>query len=372
MTSLAQDLSLIAGRGFAWWTGELASLVPKWWRDGGRQAQNGTVVAVHQGKLSLVNASGRAAPAGSSQTEALSEQTLLEGLARQSRPGVTVPVRLRLPYGACLTRRIEIPERARAEAGRILALDLERATSLSAGEVYTAHYEDNAAAAKGSVGYVQLIVKKATIDTAVARIEAAGAMVNAVDCWSADGTAVLPINFLEHSLASAAKSQTPGRGLTRALAVAAVGLALSSIWISMARHKSALSELESQTEAARASLAGIETARGTSQMAAKEAQAIVVLKAERPMTVQILDELTRLLPDTVYLSEFSADGDTVAISGFAKSASGLVPILGRSQMFADATLIAPVTFDDARNKERFSYRLRLRAAKPVPPSEAAP
>ncbi len=366
MTSLAQDLSDIARRGFAWWTGELASLVPKWWREGGRQADSGIVIAVQQGQLSFVKNGSRGANTGH---ETLSEQALLDNLARRGRPGVPVAVRLRLPHAACLTRRIEIPERAKTEAGRILALDFERATPLSAAEVYTAHYQDSAPAAKGSTGFVQLIVKKATLDGAIARLETVGATVTAADCWSEDGAAVLPVNFLEHSPVNTRTGQASGPGMARVLAGAALVLAMSSIWISIDRQNSALGELESQTEAARAELSGLEKVRGTADTMAKEGDAVGALKADRPMAVQMLDELTRLLPDSTYLTDFSSDDDTVSISGFAQSASELVPVLERSQMFSGAAPGAPVTFDDIRNKERFTYRLRMRQTPRAAPAD---
>lgn len=358
MSSLAQDLTGIMRQGFAWWAGELASLIPKSWRDGRPAGETGTVVALHQGRLSLV-AEARGSKA-TGKGEALSEQALLDYLARKSRPGAPLSVSLRLPHAACLMRHIEVPERARAEAGSILALDLERATPLSAADVYTAHYRDPVRTNKGTIGFVQLIVKKSAVDSAVARLEAAGTRVEAVDCWAEDGTTVLPVNFLNRAADGRSPVEAARRRRIKVLGGLAALLAISAVWLSLSRHQSALLELEKQTAAARGRVVAVEGQRGGAEAAAKEALAVLTLRAGHPPTVRVLDELTRLLPDTAYLTEFSVDGDTVDISGFAKRAAGLVPLLERSQMFADAALSAPVTFDGVQDKERFSYRLRLR------------
>lgn len=382
MSSLAQDLTGAVRQGFAWWAGELASLIPKSWRDGHPAGETGTVVAVHQGRLSL------AAQARGSNTmgngEALSEQALLDYLARKSRPGLPLSVRLRLPHAACLARRIEVPERARAEAASILALDLERATPLNAADVYTAHYRDALRTSKGTIGFIQLIVKKSAVDSAVARLEAAGTRIDAVDCWAEDGTTVLPVNFLNRATDGRSPAAAAHRRRVKVLGGLAALLATSAVWLSLSRHQGALAELEQQTTAARGRVVAIEGQGGSAIAAAQDVLAVVTLRAGHPPTVRVLDELTRLLPDTAYLTEFSVDGDTVGISGFAKRAAGLVPLLERSQMFADAALSAPVTFDGVQDKERFSYRLRLRQlarasaapdateADPTSPAEVTP
>ena len=366
VSTLSQDLTGMARQGFSWWTSELASLVPKGLRGGAASAGPGLVVAVREGRLSLVS------------DESLTEQALLDTLARRARPNsrktsaAPPTVRLRLPHAACLVRRIEVPERAQAEAGRILALDLERATPLNAADVYTAHTRDPAPATKGTIGIIQLIVKKSAVDLAVSRLEAAGVSVDGADCWAEDGVAVLPVNFLAGGTNGRSTRDLSSRRTAAGLAILATAMAMSAVWISIVRHQNALSGLEQQTAEARQRLAAIETQRGTNVSAVKDVQAVLALKSGRPTAVSILDELTRLLPDSAFLTEFSTDGDSVDISGFAKRAAGLVPLLERSAMFADAALSAPVTFDDARDKERFSYRLRLRQAAIVPSGEASP
>jgi general secretion pathway protein L len=364
VSSLTQDLTGIARQGFVWWTGELASLVPKRLRDGLKPARPGIIIELRDGRLSLVHdPSVPATVKGSGDPAA--EQALLDRLARRNRPGSPAAVQLRLPHSACLVRRIAVPDRAKADAARILELDLERSTPLDAAGIYTAHYAVRGPAAKGTTDYVQLIVKKSTIDRAIARLEASGVTVAAVDCWTEDGRSALPVNLLEGASRGQAAAANTGRRLVPFLAALAALLAATSVWISISRYQTALADLETQTAEARALVAKLENGRDLSNSAANEAAGVTRLKAARPAVVQILDELTRLLPDTASLTEFSVEAGDVSISGFSKSASGLVPVLERSQMFADASLSAPVTFDDARNQERFSYRLRLRSVKPA-------
>lgn len=384
MSALAQDFRGVMRQGFAWWKGELASLIPQTLRTRltGKAVPN-LVVTARDGELWLTTGGRTPRIDRTDYSEALKGAALMERLERNGKAGGRPPVvRLRLQHAACLVRRIDVPERARADAERILALDFERATPFSAADVYVASYLDPVRSHPETLTFVQLIVKKSTIDEAVTRLEAMPATVDAVDCWSQDGAAVLPVNFLDH--ANSASLGTPGRRTAKVLACVAALLAASAVWVSLARHQDALSELEQQTTDARARVSQIETQSGSSTAASKDRLSALKLKAERPAAVHVLDELTRLLPDTAFLTEFSIDGATVDISGFAPRAAALVPQLERSQVFSNVTLSAPVTFDGARDKERFSYRLQLRqslhasetgdvpSADPSQPSETTP
>ncbi len=81
--------------------------------------------------------------------------------------------------------------------------------------------------------------------------------------------------------------------------------------------------------------------------------------------VEILRELTQLLPDTVWIWNFKYSGKEVEISGFADSASDLISLLDKSPLFERVEFLAPVTKERDRRiggdkeKERFKIKLRL-------------
>jgi general secretion pathway protein L len=74
---------------------------------------------------------------------------------------------------------------------------------------------------------------------------------------------------------------------------------------------------------------------------------------------RIIEELTATVPDDAWISDLRIDGDTVELTGFAKSAAALVPRLENAPLFADVLLTSPVVLDNNEDKERFSMRLRL-------------
>ncbi len=81
--------------------------------------------------------------------------------------------------------------------------------------------------------------------------------------------------------------------------------------------------------------------------------------------VAVLDELTRLLPDTAWVWNLKYNGKEIELSGFADSASDLIPLLDRSPLFEKVEFLAPVTKeiqmrgDGNKEKERFKIKAKI-------------
>jgi general secretion pathway protein L len=84
---------------------------------------------------------------------------------------------------------------------------------------------------------------------------------------------------------------------------------------------------------------------------------------------EVLEELTRLLPDTTWIWNLKYNGKEIELSGFADSASDLIPLLDRSPLFEKVEFLAPVTKemqmrgDGNKEKERFKIKAKIEGRK---------
>ena len=78
----------------------------------------------------------------------------------------------------------------------------------------------------------------------------------------------------------------------------------------------------------------------------------------RPLTVDIVKELTRIIPASAWLDNFNLKDMTVEIEGKADSASDLIPLLESSPFFRDATFLSTIS-RTREGKEKFKIQLRL-------------
>lgn len=357
---------------FDWWREELLGLVPQWLRRLLADAEVGVVLAQLDGGFQIFAAAsprsrGEAAPLVLTRAQALAALADMAASRRASSIG------LRLPLSHCFERRVELPKAARDDLRRMLNFDLERATPFRLSEVYTAALLTGEAGAKGKQRVRQLVLKRDAIDPLIADVKAAGLVPAFVDCWQTSPASGLPVNFLETS-----EPSHPGltRYLTgpRALAVLVALLAGLSGVLSLSRYEAALAEIRAEAAKLRTQAAAVREAMERSGAAVADLARLQQLKLGEVPAVEVLEELSRVLPDSVWLTDLRIEGDAVDIVGLAKSGAALPPLFVGSALFADAALTAPVTLDQREDKERFSLRIRIkpRVAATRPAATAAP
>ena len=347
-------------RFLGWWRDELWGMVPERVRRLLAGGDAGIVLAEVEGGFAIIDASAgpaRYGPADAprvlSRAEALAA---LEKMAASRRLG---PVGIRLPLSRCFERRVELPKAAGADVRRMLNFDLERATPFKLGDVYTAHLAAGAAGAKGKQRLRQFVIKREAIDPLLADVKAAGLELAFVSCWEAAPSSGLPVNFLE---TGGPQRSGLARHLTLPRTLAALALALAGLafFLAQSSYDSALAELRAQTAKMRAEAAAVRGAHERSDAAVADLARLQRMKLDEVPAVEVLEELSKVLPDTVWLSDLRIEGDTLDITGLAKSGAALPSLFVRSALFSDAALTAPLTLDPREDRERFSLRLRIK------------
>jgi general secretion pathway protein L len=95
---------------------------------------------------------------------------------------------------------------------------------------------------------------------------------------------------------------------------------------------------------------------------AKDIAALAIVdkqKAQAGPVVLIWEELTRLLPDSAWITDLSFSRDGLTFSGSSVAAASLIPILDASSLFQDATFVSPVVKMPGEKRERFAIRLKV-------------
>jgi general secretion pathway protein L len=359
-TPARQSLSDRATRFFEWWRDELLGLVPQRLL---ADADASVVLAQVDGGFQIVTG-----PSSRGRKEAapvMSRAQALAALAKMAASGKAGAIGLRLPFSQCFERRVELPKAARDDLKRMLNFDLERATPFRLGDVYTASLPTGEAGTNGKQRVRQLVVKREAVDPLISDVKATGLVPAFVDCWQTAPAYGLPVNFLE-------ANEPPRSGVARlvtvprVLAVLVLLLAGLAGVLSVSRHEAALAEIRTETAKLRTQAAAVREAMERSGAAVADLARLQRMKLGQMPSVEILEELSRVLPDTVWLTDLRIEGDAVDIVGLAKSGAALPPLFVGSALFADAALTAPVTLDQREDKERFSLRIRIK-----PPAAAS-
>jgi Tfp pilus assembly protein PilN len=124
-----------------------------------------------------------------------------------------------------------------------------------------------------------------------------------------------------------------------------------------------LNEIDRQLTLRKEDVKKVESLRKEVDTLKNEISTIDNFKEDRPMTLNILKELTTILPKNTWLTRMNIRESIVNIEGYSSSATTLLPKLEASKYFKKAEFASP-TFRDARmNADRFNIKMEIEGFK---------
>ena len=91
----------------------------------------------------------------------------------------------------------------------------------------------------------------------------------------------------------------------------------------------------------------------------KEVSTIRDFKANRPVVLNLMKEMTRALPKNTWLSRMRVTESTVEIEGYASSATDILPKLEASPFFKKVEFASPTFRDTRLNSDRFIIKMEI-------------
>jgi general secretion pathway protein L len=258
-------------------------------------------------------------------------------------------VTLRLPAGQVLRPNVEVPVAAAENLREVLAFEMDRHTPFSSDEVLFDFRVAGSDAELQRLGIEVLVARKRDVDQALALARTMGLSPDRVTgpAPGAESFNLLP------------RAQRPRRSrvvprLVAATAVVTLVLAGVTLGLWFEREQGTLERLEARVAKLRATTG--ETGRLEEKVAHLLALSgyLVEQKQRLPQMVEILDEVTRRLPDEHWLISYSFRDGTVRLAGYSDDPSSVLRLLEQSGLFSEARFAAPVTMDPRIGKERFN------------------
>lgn len=109
------------------------------------------------------------------------------------------------------------------------------------------------------------------------------------------------------------------------------------------KERRLLRKLDAQIEQLEPEVSAVEEMQTQISQLEKKLDILKKIKRESPSQLEILRELTAVIPENTWLNRFVCRRGKVEIEGQAPSASDLIAILERSPLFRDARFPAPIT-----------------------------
>ena len=260
-----------------------------------------------------------------------------------------------VPAGMALRRRLLLPAAAAERLRDVLAFELDRQTPFTANE---ACFDARVLGVRedGQLEVELAAVPTVAFTSGLARLGGLADGMAGADVEDAEG-GILGLNLLPE--AARVARQAPQRGLHLALAAVAVVALVFAAWAVLDNRRAAAdafaAQVDSRADAAR-------------QVAAQRQQLVDLVtgttvlnqtSARRPTALEVMDDVTRRLPDNTYLEKLAIEGDRLTLIGFSPEASGLVARLQGSPLWRNPALSGALQPDPRTRMDRFTLTAEL-------------
>lgn len=166
----------------------------------------------------------------------------------------------------------------------------------------------------------------------------------------------LNINLLPLSL----RKKTSKVGLYLCLFLFLGILLLSITWgiSTIAKDRLELRTIEKEIAALKSEVTAIQDVQQEAQKIAEEIESLERIRTSEMSKLEILKELSNIVPASVWLTDFRYYRKELQLSGYAASASDLISILDSSPLFTASEFTAPIT-RDREGQESFKIKTKI-------------
>ena len=152
--------------------------------------------------------------------------------------------------------------------------------------------------------------------------------------------------------------------LTALLGLVIIACLAAVLFVPIQTEKDRLREIDHQINLRKEEVRNVEKIKGDIEALNKQLALINGFKSEKSLYIDLVKELTLVIPKNAWLTRIRIAGLQANIEGYAPSATSMIQLLEGSKYFQKAEFSSP-TFRDARmNMDRFQIKMEIKGLKP--------
>lgn len=345
------------GKFFSWWVEELRLAMPESWQQKLQHATRRLAVRDEADHLEIFVDENRrlqalaALPPGQDKT--LQRQQIEDVRAEQDLS--EAPVYLLLDASEVLVREVKLPAAAEQNLAQVLTFEMDRQTPFKASAVY---FDWQILERGGSGGQLRLklfVVPRGEVDQGVQMLAGRGLPAAGVDIRE-DGQ-TLGLNLLpEDKRHRVVNSEAR---LNWMLGGAAVVLLFVVMALSLGLREHQLNELEAAIAEVRGEAMEVDRIRKQIEGASEAAGFLALRRSASPLAVELLADITRILPDDTYLDRLVIGRNSVQMQGKSANAQRLIELVNESRYLSAAAFRGSTRLDARSGLEIFEINAQI-------------
>ncbi len=267
-------------------------------------------------------------------------------------------IRLCLEPEQVLECKVTLPQAVERNLAQALSYQFDQITPFKAEQVYYDYRVDDRNRDTGTIALTVRLVLKEAVDSQLERLARLGIKPHAVDILDGD-EAPEPAGY--NLLPEAQRPRYVHRRarINIVLAVASVALLALVMAQSIYLRGQTIDELQEEADRLRGEAREVAELRQELEDSLIAANFLAERRREHPVVIEVLAEVTDLIPDEIWLQRFTISDNQLQIQGLADGSQQLIELLNDSALLDDAEFRGSVSVDSVTGKERFTTHARI-------------
>jgi len=300
---------------------------------------------------------GEASLIGSSLVENYSFDTALEGL-RDSL------VTVYLPENMLLRQQVALPRKAKKNLREVLKYEISRQTPFNEDDVYFDYIVEDDQSNQAVINAELVVTPKNETNAIYHGIEESGFTVDAISLLENEGNSLCSnpvMNFLSKDL----RPVKPKLWIwyNKFAAVSLLLLLVIAAAMPFYQQRQTIQQFEAEIAIFEDKAVAARKLKDDIEIQASELAAVIEKKSRYPAVIQVLDELSKIIPNHTWLQRMEFDNARIELQGESGTASDLIGLLENSGLFKDTRFLSQVVQNPRSKAERFHLQSALIGSK---------
>ncbi len=254
-----------------------------------------------------------------------------------------------------VNKLITLPKAAQENLENVLRYELDRHTPFNTAQAYFDYSVVKEDAAAGLIVVSLRVLPRDYVDNLAVKLKHSVSwppvIVIADDISGCENWERLsPFRLSGHS---AGDDNNDASRINLWLSVVVCFLLAAVLIVPLAKMDTTVDSLRSQLSGLRKQLQEVEATRGEINAIIQELQSLKQKKDQSKNVMDVMLEITRLLPDDTWLESFELKQGRIVIQGQSSSATALIALIEASPIFEKVTFQSPVVQNQGNDFERF-------------------
>ncbi|MEM7400724.1 MAG: PilN domain-containing protein [Pseudomonadota bacterium] len=283
----------------------------------------------------------------------------LKNIFEQAAASDGVALNIQIENTEVLMRKVTLPANTEENLYEVIQYEMDRYTPFNKEDVYFDYLIEERNSEKQILKVLLIVIRKEILSSVVNAIEKTNVHLRSIEIIDSEVAEnnLKEINFFRTNNEISKSKKASNKWL---LTIAAGLLVLTGL-TPIVMNYIQISNLSSELKSLEGTVIKVKQLQNEYQKMQEQVGYLVSIKDRNPSIIEMLNLLTKVIPDHTYVQRLSLESGQLSMQGVSASASELIGIIDQTGLFDDIRFAAPVTQSGGDGLERYSITANIKS-----------